>query len=76
MILRGFCFLRTLILSFPDVCTANPDAKRLFDDLLSSYNKLVKTFLGHWLSLKNMSSVVQTLCVNNRVQGAASDQRD
>ena len=40
-------FSPTLILSFPDVCTANPDAKRLFDDLLSSYNKLVDTFLGH-----------------------------
>ena len=46
MMQRDFCFLRTLILSFPDVCTANPDAKRLFDDLLSSYNKLVDTFLG------------------------------
>uniref|UniRef100_A0A1B0CIX7 Neurotransmitter-gated ion-channel ligand-binding domain-containing protein n=2 Tax=Lutzomyia longipalpis TaxID=7200 RepID=A0A1B0CIX7_LUTLO len=24
------------------VCTGNPDAKRLYDDLLSNYNKLVR----------------------------------
>lgn len=24
------------------VCAANPDAKRLYDDLLSNYNKLVR----------------------------------
>lgn len=27
-------------------CTANPDAKRLYDDLLSNYNKLVRPVLN------------------------------
>jgi Neurotransmitter-gated ion-channel ligand binding domain len=33
-----FLFLQTNI----SVCAANPDAKRLYDDLLSNYNKLVR----------------------------------
>ncbi|EDW51302.1 GM21431 [Drosophila sechellia] len=31
-----------LVLSFISSSTANPDAKRLYDDLLSNYNKLVR----------------------------------
>lgn len=30
-----------LALSIPQ-CTANPDAKRLYDDLLSTYNRLIR----------------------------------
>ena len=33
-----------LIMLITDLCKANPDAKRLFDDLLSSYNKLVHIY--------------------------------
>lgn len=40
------CILFFLSLDFPYslsiVCSANPDAKRLYDDLLSNYNKLVR----------------------------------
>lgn len=37
---------------------ANPDAKRLYDDLLSNYNRLIRPVFNHtetltvWLSLK------------------------
>lgn len=37
---------------------ANPDAKRLYDDLLSNYNRLIRPVINHtetltvWLSLK------------------------
>lgn len=32
-----------LFIPFPEtVCGGNPDAKRLYDDLLSNYNKLVR----------------------------------
>lgn len=37
---------------------ANPDAKRLYDDLLSNYNRLIRPVVNHtetvtvWLSLK------------------------
>lgn len=27
---------------FPEECQANPDAKRLYDDLLSNYNRLIR----------------------------------
>lgn len=33
------CFL---IGSLIDLCEANPDAKRLYDDLLSNYNRLIR----------------------------------
>lgn len=35
------CFLFPRLLLYT-VCSANPDAKRLYDDLLSNYNKLVR----------------------------------
>lgn len=34
--------LSTLFFSLSAVCIGNPDAKRLYDDLLSNYNKLVR----------------------------------
>lgn len=37
-----FCFSVTLTLTLIAGSTANPDAKRLYDDLLSNYNKLVR----------------------------------
>lgn len=36
------CFSVTLTLTLIAGSTANPDAKRLYDDLLSNYNKLVR----------------------------------
>lgn len=33
------CFL---LGSFIEFCEANPDAKRLYDDLLSNYNRLIR----------------------------------
>ena len=38
------------IMLIADPCNANPDAKRLFDDLLSSYNKLVCHNYTHLVS--------------------------
>lgn len=39
-------------------CEANPDAKRLYDDLLSNYNRLIRPVINNtetltvWLNLK------------------------
>lgn len=36
-------FLWTLLcVLYADICTANPDAKKLYDDLLSNYNRLIR----------------------------------
>lgn len=31
-----------LLITTLDVCLCNPDAKRLYDDLLSNYNRLIR----------------------------------
>ncbi|XP_065218453.1 acetylcholine receptor subunit alpha-like [Planococcus citri] len=43
---RMFLFLCLLFLLLIDGCSMNPDAKRLYDDLLSNYNKLVRPVIN------------------------------
>lgn len=38
----SFLYLFLFYATVPTVCAGNPDAKRLYDDLLSNYNKLVR----------------------------------
>lgn len=35
-------FVASLILLVTGFCSGNPDAKRLYDDLLSNYNRLIR----------------------------------
>lgn len=54
----------------PAGCLANPDAKRLYDDLLSNYNRLIrpvrnnseKLIVKLGLKLSQLIDVVSTLC--------------
>lgn len=43
---RMFLFLCLLFSLLIDSCSMNPDAKRLYDDLLSNYNKLVRPVIN------------------------------
>lgn len=40
--LQFVCHFFIPFLDFVSGCSGNPDAKRLYDDLLSNYNKLVR----------------------------------
>merc|ERR1719233_1216242 len=53
-----------------DLCMANPDAKRLFDDLLSSYNKLVRPVINVTdpVTVKFKLKLSQLIDVNLRKQ--------
>jgi len=53
-----------------DLCKANPDAKRLFDDLLSSYNKLVRPVINvtDAVTVKFKLKLSQLIDVNLRKQ--------
>lgn len=37
-----FSYIALLVAILADPCEANPDAKRLYDDLMSSYNRLIR----------------------------------
>ena len=45
--LRRAAGLFLLLFNLVGVCHANPDAKRLYDDLLSNYNRLVRPVSNH-----------------------------
>lgn len=46
------CLVMFLFLLPETVCAGNPDAKRLYDDLLSNYNKLVRPVVNVTDALK------------------------
>ena len=43
------CFLAIIIPTYAVISDGNPDAKRLYDEILSGYNKLVLTLLSVFL---------------------------
>ncbi|XP_055618524.1 acetylcholine receptor subunit alpha-like isoform X3 [Toxorhynchites rutilus septentrionalis] len=59
-----------LFFSFSAVCAGNPDAKRLYDDLLSNYNKLVRPVVNvtDALTVKIKLKLSQLIDVNLKNQ--------